>query len=411
MSLWRYKAIPAAAKGEGEAVTGQLSGGSGAEVRAALRRVGLQVIDLKELQRALPGRTSPFRQALFRHLCRRRVAERAEFLDGLATLLESGLPMLESLDALLKSRSRSAAGTMLRQVREELKDGASLGAALRNQPAWAEPVEVAMVEAGQRGGTLPAVLRALSDRHERSGRFTQKLIGALTYPALLMVLGAGVVVFLSTRTLPDLIRILDDAGVSSPPLTLKVMTVGQGLASSWPMIGLALLLLITAAVLLPRRLLRPASRAADFFVRLYPRVLRRARLAEVAIGLADLLRSGVPMVEAFRVLAPAAGHAGLKARLEAAAVAVEHGAEVADALADERWFDAEVVRVVDVGQASGELVPLLERIGRRLERSAERSIDRVAALLEPLAILVLAGLIGTVALAAILPLFSLQEVF
>ncbi|MBI4881778.1 MAG: type II secretion system F family protein [Planctomycetes bacterium] len=409
MTLWRYKAIRAAASGE--VVSGELSGGSGAEVRAALRRVGLQVIDLKEIQGS--GRTPdhPLARALERHLCRRRRPARAELFDGLATLLESGLPMLQSLDASLRTRRGTSTGRMLLSLREDLRDGSSLGAAMERQPAWFEEVEVAMVEAGQRGGTLPTVLRALADRHERAGSLAQKLAGALTYPALLTILGLGVVVFLSTRTLPDLIRVLEDAGVSPPALTLRVMAVGRAIQVGWPAALPAAVLLLAGWLLLRRRFFTPGSRAALLLDRLYPRVLRRARLAEVTSGLADLLCSGVPMVEALRVLAPAASHHGLAACLSQAASRIEHGAEVADALADERWFDAELLRLVEVGQASGELSPLLERLGRRLERSAARAIDRFAGLIEPGAILVLAALVGTVALAAILPLFQLQEAF
>ncbi len=408
MTIFRYKAIRVTASGE--AVDGELAGGSGAEVRAALRRVGLQVIDLKEVK----GRSRtdhPLLLALERHLRKRRRGARAELFDALATLIESGLPMLQSLDAALRTRRGTSAGRMLASLRERLKDGASLGAAMQEEPAWFEQVEVAMVEAGQRGGTLPSVLRALADRHERAGSLAQKLAGALTYPALLTVLGLAVVVFLSTRTLPDLIRVLEDAGVSPPALTLKVMAVGRAIQWGWPAALPLLLLLGTGVLLLRQRLLKPGSRWPALLDRLYPRVLRRARLAEVTSGLADLLRSGVPMVEALRVLAPAAAHSGLRACLVQAASRIEHGAEVADALSDERWFDAEVLRLVEVGQASGELSALLERLGKRLERSAARAIDRFAALLEPAAILVLAALVGTVALAAILPLFHLQEAF
>ncbi len=428
MSVWRYTAIPMQRAEGATKQCGELAAESAAEVRASLRRIGLQVIDLRpvkhlrwrtdatgwlgELQRSVVS-------SIHRHFRGRRQHLRAELYDGLATMLDSGLPLLEAVDTIIGSTTQrrfSSLRSMLMQVGEQLRGGSSLAEAITAHRSWFDASEIAMIEAGQLSGTLTGVLRALTERHQRSGELSNKLIAALAYPTIVAMVGLGVVIFLSVKTLPDLTQILTDAGIQTPALTAKVMTFGQFLSGHW----LAIIAVIVAgAIALPviqgiaamRRIQLP-----DRLRRLYPKVLRRIAVANVSLQLAELLRSGVPMVQSLRVLGPTApapgvsGGGSLHRRLMTAADRVEHGDELAAAMDDELWFDAEFRRLLAIGQATGELDSLLERIGRRYARQAKRLIDRLVALLEPCVILTLAVLVGLVVMAAILPLLRLQEV-
>jgi type II secretory pathway component PulF len=140
-----------------------------------------------------------------------------------------------------------------------------------------------------------------------------------------------------------------------------------------------------------------------------PVVLRRLRLARFATTLSELLGHGVPLVEALRVLSSTAGHPRFAALVRASAARIERGEQFSDTVDDERWFPAEFRRLVQMGEQSGELTSLLSRLGERLERSSQRRIDRLTALLEPVVILTLAVLIGVVAMAAVLPMTRLQD--
>ena len=191
------------------------------------------------------------------------------------------------------------------------------------------------------------------------------------------------------------------------------MAIGQGLVSILPWLGAGALLAVTAAIgagVLAGRLGIPRPR---WPVVLTPKVARRASLAKALLGLSELLRAGVPAVEALRVLAPTAGSvvtARLGELLGSAAGRIERGESFAEALDDPRWFPDEVRRLIRVGEQSGELESVLDRLGHRYKRSAERLIDRLAALLEPAVILVLAFGVGIVVMAAVLPLTRLQNV-
>lgn len=416
MNLWRYRAIDSRANGG--AKTGELAGATAAEVRASLRRIGLQVIDVRPVRKGTAiNRTSlldPMIQLIQGHMRRRRCPRKAELFDSLATMLAAGLPLLQAFQTLIDSRGqsqRSRLHSMLIDVREQLRSGRSLGSALQDHPGWFDAMDVAIVQAGQHAGNLPEVLSSMAQRQARSNELGHKLIGALAYPFLVFIVGIGVAVFLSTKTLPELVKILEGAKIPPPELTLRVMWLGQLLAQHWMMIGIGVALATIGFAILPPLLQRCQITLPAFVPRFQPpKVLRTLSVGGLAMRLAELLRSGLPMVEALRVTAPTVSSIRLRRALEKAAEGIESGEELSAALRDECWFDAEFRRLLDIGQTSGELETMLQRIGERYQRQAQRLIDRLATLLEPLVILSLAVLVGIVVMAAILPLIRLQEI-
>lgn len=413
MSVFRYTAIPVAGIAtRAELRRGELAGESASEVRASLRRIGLQVIDLRAV-RSRGGAGGEAALGPWRaYLRNRRLPERAELYDSLSTLLASGLPLVAALETVLEgSRDRRRAlRTLALELREEIRSGASLAHAMRSHPTWFESAEIAMVEAAEHAGTLSHVLRTLSDRGERASELGQKLVGALTYPAIVTVVGIAAVLFLSTKTLPELARILTDAKVEVPALTARVIALGQGAVRYGPWIVAGVLAALPLGFAARSAMARSRLTFPRALRRLSPVLRRRMAVASFARGMAELIRSGVPAVEALRVLAPTARSVGLRRALETAANRAERGDELSAALDDRDWFDPEFRRLLEIGQASGELDGLLDRLGERQERQARRAIDRLAELLEPAAILVLAALIGVVVMAAILPMIRLQEV-
>jgi len=412
MSIWRYTAVPVASTGGGTARTGEIAGDSAAAVRQALRAVGLQVVELRPLAR----RRAPFgmsgAQFWQGHLRKRRRSPRAEIFDGAATMLDAGMPLLEAFDTVLRTVSRRRANlrAMLAELREGVRSGASLAQAMGEHPSWFDPAEIAMVGSGEHGGNLSGVLHALAEGHERSGELAQRWIGALSYPAIVACVGFWVVIFLSTKTLPDIVGILRDADVEIPALTASVMAFGQGLASHWVLALLVALLLLACAAFVPHLVASYGREGPAWLGRLHPRVSRRMAIAGLCSRLADLVRSGVPLVEGLRVLAPTVSSPLFRRRILEAVAELEQGGDLSSALSDEHWFDPEFARLLGLAQASGELDPMLERIAKRYERQSRRLIDRMTTLLEPLVILVLAALVGTVVLAAVLPMIRLQEV-
>jgi len=411
MELWRYTAVRSKGGGAVAPRRGELMAESAAEVRASLRRIGWQVVELRRARQpiALPIH---LRQAFNRHLRRRRRDQRAEIYEGLCSLLESGLPLVECLEVMGEERERWSGRSrrmMLIEWREAMRSGASPAQAMANHPSWFDGIDCAMVESGQHGGMLPGVLKHMALREARAGQLGHQIVAALTYPAIITVAAVGVAVFLSIKTLPDLASLLSTAKIEVPSLTRWVMSLGQFVAQ-WGAVALSAgIVSMTCAAIGIRAMIQRSQRGARVAATLTPRVLRAWAVAQFAQNLADLLRAGVPAVEALRVLSTTLPMA-LNRVVTRAADQIEEGGDLAEVLDDPVWFSAQFRRLLHSGQAAGELEATLDRMAQRDERRTERQITRLATLLEPAAILVLATLVGTVVLAAVLPLTRLQEV-
>ena len=409
MSLWRYRAVALAGQG-GAVQRGEMSAGTAAEVRASLRRLGLQPVEVRPLAQS----AAPLRQALDARLAtvlrRRRGSAVAELLDGFATLLDSGTPLLEALQTLERS---DAGGTRRRRLAARLAEGLRSGNALAEsmaaEPAWFSPVEVAVVRAAEHSGTLPGTLWRLSEKRQEAEDLSHRFVGVLAYPAIVTAVGVGVWVFLSRETLPKLAKILEDSDVPVPVLTARVTALGRWVASDGWIVAIVMVV-ATVATAVALRKAPEGSLPARVRGRLEPRVLRRLAVAEFSGKLAELLRAGVPAVEALRVLAPTARSSRLRQQLSAAAARVERGEDLHGALDDPVYFDAEFRRLVEVGERAGELEAMLGRVHERTTRQTRRLIERLSALVEPAVILGLAFAIGLVVLAAVLPIVRLQEV-
>ncbi len=412
MSTWRYVAVPLGGDASDDRRRGEMSGSSATDVRASLRRIGWQVVHLEPVRQQAIIRLGILSDRWSAHLRRRRQLLRCDLCDSLATMLESGVPVLEAVSTLLSAdrSKRSAMRTMLTEIRDGLQGGQSFAETARDQPAWFDAAQVAMITAGQQRGELAAVLRSLARQVARGEALSRKLSGALAYPTVVAIVGTAVAMFLSIKTLPELTSIILEAGLEVPALSAWVMGIGQFVLGNWFWLGMFAAVLAAGAIVGPSILDQYQITLPPWMRRLRPAVLRRMGLATLSLRLTELVRTGIPVADALRIAAPTLPQRSLQRAAEEAAERIERGHDVASALADDDWFDAEYRRLVDIGQASGELDTILERLGHRYERQAERLIDRLASLLEPAVILALAVVVGIVVMSAILPLLRLQEI-
>lgn len=411
MSTWRYKARDAKTL---QIQSSVIQADTDAAARAALRKAGLRPIAVKPVREARTN-TLPLSDFVNRHLRARRVHLKADFYDSLSILLESGIPLSVAVRTMGKSRGgRRRVVVLTHSIADGLQEGRRLSECMADHPDWFDAAELAMIDAGQRTGEMSAILRRLAERQSRSGELSSKLIGAMSYPLLVGVIGIGVTLFLSVKTLPELVGILHDAQIEPPGLTMWVMRIGQ---FTWAN-GFWLLmfsLLLPLAIALGMRLLSAGiqDRLRQVCTRWIPAVFRRSKSAETMLSLSELLETGVPLVESIRVVAPTMRgmHGQLLARsLEGSADRIEQGEPIMCLFDDELWFSEEHRQMMRAGEAAGELPRTLARIGELDLRAARRLLDRFASMLEPAAIVLLAVLVGTVVMAAVLPLIRLQEI-
>jgi type II secretory pathway component PulF len=406
--IFRFRAIELAT---GRVHTGERRANSAYEVRSGLRRVGLEVERLEQLNAGSSSEwLTPLRDAWNARQRRRRRVARADLCEAIATLLQAGVTLEQALSSLAAAPSRTTAEQrMLTMLRDRLREGVSLSDACAQAPEWFDRFDIAILSAGQRSSDLAPTLQSLAQFHQRAGEIAQKLLMALAYPGVLFLAGIGVVEFMSLNTLPQLLSLITQARKEPPWLTVKLVAFGQGLAHWWPVVILGL---IGGFVLMRALLARvPTKGRLGRWVHGNPiaRARIRIRVAGLALSLARLRRAGLPLAEGLAVAAQTVQERALRKMLTEAVEAIRRGEDLSNIVAASPLLDAEFAYLLQVGERSGELTEVLERIAERYRHAADRSSDRVAAILGPAAIVILACLIGVVVIACVTPLTRLGD--
>ncbi len=405
---FRYRAVLVAT---GREQAGEQVAESGYALRQALARVGLRATAIEAVTpEAAREWLTPLRQLWQGHLRRRRRQAKTDLAESLVTLLQAGMPLEQALGALMGSLARPPGERSLAaRLRERVRDGAAFSDACAQEPAWFDRFDCALLDAGQQAGELTAALGSLAQHHRRLGNLGQKIVAALAYPALLLLASLAALEVMSLTVLPQLTEMLSQARRQPPWLTLAVIEAGRWFILWFPLtvvIGLG-------ATWYLRRIagrIDPTGRAGRWILgNPIARWRRRSRAARLAWMLSRLRRTGMPMTTALTIIAGSLDDRALRHLVHDAVAGLNRGEDFSAMLTASRLVDQEFASLVHLGEHSGELTETLERIAERYQQAADRSADQVSALLGPVAILILAGFISLLVLAAALPLARLGD--
>lgn len=236
---------------------------------------------------------------------------------------------------------------------------------------------------------------------------TQKITGALMYPSVVLVAGAGAFLYLTNATIPQLLQILADAKVKPPAFSAVVVAIGQGMLQY----GWIVLLFVMAAIVSIRRFAPPPPAFVSNLVSKFGLQLRETIVrARIAKSLSDLLEVGIPLVDAIRIVSTTLRAPKDQQTMEQVANNLERGETLSVAFSKSKLWGMEMGRVLEMAHVTGEFASVFHKFGEREERRARRAIERFTAMIEPAAIVFLAILIGLVVMAAVLPLASFQQI-
>ena len=401
MGVFRYVAID----GDRTAVQGTVAADSPRQARETLRARGLRV---RRLEPHAPA--SPFRSLTRRSSGRRFANAWALTVHELAMLIGAGIPLLESLDTII-AQQRGAFRAVLLEVRERVASGASLAEALRQRADWFDPLSVNLVEVGEHTGAMEHVLRQLADFKQRQSELKDQVLNALAYPIFLLVFGTAATLFLMTYVMPPLLENLQETLPVLPWPTRVVKACSDLLLQyGWLIIVFAGLLALSAAMALRVGAVR--RRVHRLMLRLPglgPLILKQS-LARVAMVLSTLLRSGMVLTKSLKLAAGATRNLVLRDALEACRRSVMEGKDVSNALEQVGIFPPMAVRIFSVGQETGRLEAMLDQLADDYQRQVATASARLAALLEPVLIVILACFVGFVLVATILPILEAGNV-
>ncbi|MBN1773355.1 MAG: type II secretion system inner membrane protein GspF [Deltaproteobacteria bacterium] len=384
-------------------------------LRAALRREGIVPTELKEARTAADGRTArtgmagrEVRFGSFRD--RAKPADISLATRQLATLIRAGIPLVESLTAIVEQTQKEQLKRALATIRDQVNEGTALADGLRAHPKLFADYYVNMVHAGEQSGTLDAVLDRLADFTEAQGRMRSKVTAALAYPMIMAVLGAIIVGILMVVVVPQVTTIFRDFGKDLPWYTELLVSVSHFVGNWWWAAGLA----ITGVVLLFRQWKRSASgrKVWDRFVLRVPiagDIAMKVAIARFARTLSTLLHSGVPILRAMEITRNVMGNAELEGIVEDARLSVQEGESIAEPLKRSGRFDPIVTHMIAVGERSGQLEQMLLSVAGSYELQVETRLSTLTSLLEPIMIVVMGGAAAGIAASIMLPLLQLSD--
>ena len=395
MEAFRYEALDT----DGRTVTGVVQADTPRQARSQLRAQGLlpSVVDRVSAGEARSSRgIAP--------------AELALLTRQLSALLASGLTMEQSLNALAEEAVRPLTREVLAGVKAEIAAGASLAGAMAAYSRSFPDFYRALVQGGEESGALATVLAHLADYLDASQALKQKTLLALLYPALVTLVAVAIVGGLLVYVVPQVVQVFQQSRQALPLLTRGLIALSGALRAAWPYLALAAVAAFATARWAWRR---PGPRLAwDAWLLRLPwlgAALRGLNTARFAATLAILVGGGVPLLSALASGARAMGNRFMRAAVETAAGQVREGAGLARALASTRAFPPLFTHLLASGELSGKLRQMLERAAQLETQALERRLAIMLALLEPVMILVMGGVVLLIVLAILLPIIEINQ--
>jgi len=393
---------------KGEKTTGTLSADNKAAAVAQVVQKGLHPVSITE-QKGKVAQTAATTVAKPGRVPQRAVES---FTRELANLLSGGVPLARALSLLKREASSPAVKHLWGVIHDDVVGGTALADAMAKWPKSFSPVYVAMVRAGEAGGFLDVVLSQIAEFRAREADLKGKVKAALVYPIVLGCLAVLVLIFLLTFFIPRFSKMFSDFGAQLPALTQFIINLSEVVKHY----GLYLLVGIVILVVFIRRGIatdtgRRRLEQTILAVPILGRVIAHFALIRFCRMLGTLVGSGVPLVASLRVAREAIGNQTLADTVSNAIDQVQRGQALSKALGDNSTlFPASVVETVAVAEETGRLDKELVRIATSFEGELDRQLRMLVAVLEPLLLFVMAGVIGTVVMGMLLPIFNLQEV-
>ncbi len=400
MPVYRFEALDQGGRSE----SGIVEADSLRQARTLLRARGLIPFSLATAKESAARRG---RAWLVRRLSS---GDRVTVIRQLASLLNAGIPLDEALAAAASEAERPIVRERMLELRSEVLGGSSLATALSFHPRDFPPIYQALVAAGEQSGRLGWVLERLADYAEARDALRQKVWMAMAYPAIVTLVALGIVIFLMTTVVPQVVAVFTSNHQTLPLLT-RIMITLSDLIRHW---GWALALLVVAGAWLARRTLaQPRVRLAwDERLLRWPVIGKSVRgynTERFASTLSILVGGGVPILPALQGAADALANTALRRDVMDAITRVREGSSLARALGVHRRFPPILLQLIHSGESTGRLPDMLERAARGEASTLERRILLLTTLLEPALILVMGAMVALIVVAVLLPIIEINQ--
>ena len=385
----------------GKTVTGILDYSDKSILIDALRRRGLVIISITETakKKAVAGSGKV------------KLDEVVIFSRQLATMVDSGIPLVQAMDILYDQIERPNFKKIVAAIRDDIEIGSSLSDAFLKHPATFSALYVNMVKAGESSGALDDILDRLASYLEKASSLQRKVKSSLIYPAVVIVMATLITLVMLLKVIPTFKGIFDMLGGALPLPTRILIGISDGLRSMFLYVAVVFIMI----VFIFRRYVKTPRGKASFDkavlkLPIFGPLLRKVAVAKFTRTLATLVKSGVPILVSLEIVGKTAGNAVIEKALEEVRASIKEGENIADPLAKSGVFPPMVVRMIRVGEQTGELEKMLGKIADFYDDQVDAAVSGMTSIIEPLIIAFLGVVIGGIVIAMFLPVFKLTEV-
>jgi type IV pilus assembly protein PilC len=411
----------------GQETRGSIDAGSPGEASAALRKSGLFATSVTASGKSSGGAAAPGKEATaaakggakkkgggLKLFAKTSVDSKLLmiFTRQLATLIDAGLPLLKGLEVLGKQEKDEVLRRIILNLSESVQGGSTFSESLGQHPRVFSRLFVNMVKAGELGGVLEVVLNRLAEFQEKAQKLKNKVVSAMTYPVIVLGIAMLILVFLLTFIVPKFEQIFKDllGNKPLPDLTRFVMGLSATAVSNW-----YILVLIAVGGVAGWKSLNSSEKGRVLIDKtvlklpLFGDLMRKSSISRFTRTLGTLVTSGVPILQALLITRETAGNSIVAEAVMKVHDAVKEGESIVTPLEASGVFPAMVISMVDVGEETGQLPDMLLKIAEVYDDEVDSTVDALTALLEPLMIVFLAVVVGTIVVALFMPMVELLK--
>jgi len=400
MAVFEFKGIDK----NGKDIKGIRNSDTESQLKAMLLSEGIFVTSIKSVKEKNSSKRSSFFQ-------KKITSEDLSIMTKqLSVLIRSGITLVESLTALIEQTEDENFKMILSQVKQEVNEGTSFADALKKHPSVFSNLYVSMIQAGESSGTLDVVLDRLSEFTVKQAKLKRKVISSLAYPFIMVIISILVVGALFIFVIPKITELFKKMNAVLPPLTKFLIAVSNFMASYWYII----LILVFLSIFFFKKwvVTKEGREKFDKFklnMPIFGSIIRMNAIARFSSTLATLLKNGVPLLTAFKIVKNVVDNKVIEQAIEEAALAVKEGESIAKPLKKSGYFPAIVTHMIAIGEKSGQLEEMLENIGESYESQVENKLSALTTILEPIIIVMLGGVVLMVVMAIMMPLMKMNQ--
>ncbi|WP_102263741.1 type II secretion system F family protein [Mesobacillus jeotgali] len=381
--------------------SGTITAGSKREALAKLRDEGIRTTEIFEVPETLLTKEINIGNPVkLQHL--------VIYLRQFATLLKAGVSVVESTNILARQTESKALRKALLDVEAELREGNQLSQASAKHDKVFSNMYINMIKAGEAGGNMDETLERLADHYEKQHNTRQKVVAALTYPAVIGLIAIGVVIFLLVSVVPTFVGMFADFGGELPEITKFVLGASEFMQGYWWLLLLFFLAVVVALSFAKKN--KKSKYYLDYAILRMPifgKLMQKAVLARMTRTLSSLFTSSVPILQALSIVENVVENEVVSRVVRESRDSLEIGQSMTGPMKNHWAFPPLVTQMISIGEETGSLDGMLGKVAEFYEKEVETSTDQLKSLIEPIMIVILAGLVGTIVTSIMIPMFDI----